>query len=413
MSRTVLERDMKAETTLQDATAARSVLHIGKFYPPHPGGMESHLKTLCGALSRHIDVQALVHAEGLRRVETADGKVRVTKVGNWLNFVSAPLSPGLVDELRRSHHDLIHVHWPNPAAALAYLITEPKRPLIITWHSDVVRQRHMSRMFEPLLQRFVQRSSAIIVSSARYADNSPTLRRHPSKLRIIPFGIDPNLSSCDSSQVSDIRERYGNKIILTVGRLVYYKGLQHLIRAMREVPDTTLVIVGSGPLRGVLEELAFFCGVRQRVVFASNVDHVAPYYQACDIFVLASIARSEAFGLVQLEAMMAGKPVINTALDSGVPHVSMDGVTGITVPPGDPRSLAVAINRLLGDPDLCRHYGHAAQERVRQEFTLDLMVTRTLDVYREVFAAHPLPARADIRSEAFEKWRFASSVSMR
>lgn len=390
---------------------SRSVLHVGKFYPPHPGGMESHLKTLCKALSRHIDVQALVNADGMRRSEIADGKVRVIKVGNWLTFLRAPVSPSLVTELRRSRHDLVHIHWPNPAAALAYLVAEPKSPLVITWHSDVVRQRRTSRMFEPILQRFLRRCSAVIVSSTRYANSSTALREHASKIRTVPFGIDPASSKCELSLVNDIKARYGNKIVLTVGRLVYYKGLHHLIRAMRDIPDTTLVIVGSGPLRAALEELAFFSGVRQRVVFASNVEDVAPYYQACDVFVLASIARSEAFGLVQLEAMMAGKPVVNTALDSGVPHVSIDGVTGITVPPGNPRSLAAAITRLLGDPELCRQYGNAARERVRKEFSLELMVARTLDVYREVLTPRAMPSAANI--EALRTWGLSSSASGR
>jgi rhamnosyl/mannosyltransferase len=152
---------------------------------------------------------------------------------------------------------------------------------------------------------------------------------------------------------------------------------------MKDV-EGRLLIVGKGPLRGTLERLARNLGVSERVTFLTEVQDVRPYYHAADVFALSSIARSEAFGIVQLEAMACSKPVVNTKLDSGVPFVSPHGVTGLTVPPADAGALASAINTLLDDTALSARYGRAARLRVEQEFNLDLMTRRTLELYGEV-----------------------------
>ena len=182
-----------------------------------------------------------------------------------------------------------------------------------------------------------------------------------------------------------VRERFGERLVISVGRLVYYKGFDVLIRAMASVRGK-LVIVGDGPLRGELESLASELGVTGKVIFAGGINNagVTPYYHAADLFALASVARSEAFGIVQIEAMAAGLPVVNTGLDSGVPFVSLDGQTGLTVPPGDPQTLAVAINRLLDDDGLRKSLGEAGVRRARQEFGVGTMLNRTLELYENV-----------------------------
>jgi len=169
--------------------------------------------------------------------------------------------------------------------------------------------------------------------------------------------------------------------------MVYYKGFEYLIRAMASV-NGHLLLVGEGPLQAKLERQAFEAGVRDRITFLGRVsqDEVIGYYHAADVFVMPSIARSEAFGIAQLEAMACGKPVVNTRLLSGVPFVSLDGVTGTTVTPADAGELASAINRLLDDPGLREKYGAAAAQRARTEFSIETMVDRTLQLYREVIA---------------------------
>jgi glycosyltransferase involved in cell wall biosynthesis len=174
-------------------------------------------------------------------------------------------------------------------------------------------------------------------------------------------------------------------LVVSVGRLVYYKGLEYLIRAMADVRGK-LVIVGDGPLRGKLERLTAQLGLAEKVIFAGVIDNadLLSYYHAAALFVLASVARSEAFGLVQIEAMAAGLPVVNTSLDSGVPFVSVHEETGLTVPPAEPQALASAINRLLDDSNLRQRFSRAAVLRARREFGLDTMLERTLYLYRDL-----------------------------
>jgi rhamnosyl/mannosyltransferase len=173
---------------------------------------------------------------------------------------------------------------------------------------------------------------------------------------------------------------------LGVGRLVYYKGFEYLVRAMKEV-EGHLVIIGDGPLRGELERLAESLGVSGRVSILTDVNDTRPYYQSADVFVLPSIARSEAFGIVQLEAMACSVPVVNTSLDSGVTYVSQHGVTGLTVLPEDSTALGKAINRLLDDPVLRSKFGAAGRQRVEQVFSLEEMSRKTLEMYVDVLGA--------------------------
>jgi rhamnosyl/mannosyltransferase len=183
--------------------------------------------------------------------------------------------------------------------------------------------------------------------------------------------------------VRRIRERFGPRIVLTAGRLVYYKGFDHLVRAMAKV-DATLIIVGDGPNYSELQRLASVLGVQSRIVFVGRVEDMKAYYHAADVFVLPSVARSEAFGIVQLEAMACRTPVVNTRLATAVPGVSLDGVTGFTVPPADPDALANAINRLLSDSELRSRFADAARNRVETEFNAETMSEKLLNLYAEL-----------------------------
>jgi glycosyltransferase involved in cell wall biosynthesis len=363
------------------------VLHVGKFYPPHRGGMESHLETLCRELRAEVDVEVLVASDTRQTVrETVDG-VPVTRIGTVATFASASINPGMARAIRESAADVVHFHHPNPTGVLSYLASGRRGPLVVTYHSDIVRQRVLGAAFSPILHRFLRGAHAILASSPDYAASSPVLRKHPDRVRIIPFGIRAEeFETADPEAVEEIRARYGPGMVLGIGRLVYYKGFEYLVRAMVAV-EGQLVILGDGPLRGALESLAAELGMGERVAFPGPVRDLAPWYHAADVFALPAVARSEAFGIVQLEAMAAGTPVVNTRLHSGVPFVSRDGETGITVPPGDPDALAAALRRLLAEPDLRERFGAAARERVRREFSLHRMVASTLAVYRE--AASP------------------------
>lgn len=361
-----------------------SVLHVGKFYPPHPGGMETHLQALCGELKQSIKVEVIVANNSRVTVEERIDGVNVSRLGTLVNFGAAPVCPQMVKRVRDSRADIVHIHWPNPTAVLAYLASHHRGHLVFTYHSDIIRQKVMSKAFWPILRHALQRADAIIVASPDYVAASPVLQKFREKCRVIPFGIPlEDFDQADAIEVARIRKKYGRRIVLGVGRLVYYKGFEYLIRAMKQT-DAHLLIIGSGPLREELEREKRECGVSDRVTILSEIKDVAPYYHAAEVFALSSVARSEAFGIVQLEAMACSKPVVNTQLDSGVPFVSVNGVTGITVPPKDVEALSRALNTLLDDPALRERYGRAGRERIEQEFNLQVMTERTLQIYEEV-----------------------------
>ena len=369
-------------------TRTLSVLHLGKFYPPYRGGIESHLHALCRELTKSIAVSVIVANETRRLHESEVEGVRVRRLPRLLNLSATPVCPTIVGEIRRTEADLIHLHLPNPLAALAYLASGHKGRLVITWHSDIVRQKAIAKFLRPLDDAILGRASALIASSPDYVESSPILSRNRERCRVIPFGIDGDaFRPRDAETAAKIRRRYGPRIVLAVGRMVYYKGFEYLVRAMAAVRGH-LLLVGEGPLQRKLERQAFDAGAIDRITFLGRVsqDEMAGYYHAADVFVMPSIARSEAFGIAQLEAMACGKPVVNTWLRSGVPFVSRDGETGITVAPADADQLAAAINRLLDDPALRAQFGAAAERRARDQFSIAMMVERTLELYREVLA---------------------------
>lgn len=396
----ISHRELKSSEAAADRAAVRapytksktlSVLHLGKFYAPHKGGMETHLQALCEELSREIKVKIIVASDDRKTVEERLDGVEITRLGNLFNLSSAPVCSGMVRAIRRTRADIIHIHFPNPTAILAYLASRHTGRLVITWHSDIVRQKLMGQAFHLFLKRALDRCHAIIATSPNYIDSSAVLSAYRDRCHVIPLGISPEaFEKRDHSFIRRIREQYGERIIFSVGRLIYYKGFDVLIRAMREIPKAHLLIAGVGPLRDNLESLARKTGVENRVTFMGEVEDVAPFYQAADVFALPSVARSEAFGIVQLEAMACGTPIVNTALPSGVPFVSPDGVTGLTVPPSDAAALATAINRLLDNPSLRAGYGRRARLRVRQEFDVETMTRRTLQLYQRVLSQNTL-----------------------
>jgi rhamnosyl/mannosyltransferase len=346
--------------------------------------MESHLQVLCQELKKFVDVEVLVASDESKTVEEVIDGIKVTRLSTPLSFQAAPVCPQMMRKIRESRADVVHLHWPNPTAVLAYLASRHRGRLVFTYHSDIVRQKMLSRAFWPFLRQALKRADAVIVASPNYRDSSKVLAGFRERCRVIPFGISPDyFQQVDSEDVASLRRQYGARIILGVGRFVYYKGFEHLIRAMKGV-DGRLLLIGNGPLREKLAREALESGVSDKVTFLTDVKDVRPFYQAADVFVLPSIARSEAFGIVQLEAMACGKPVVNTSLDSGVTFVSPHGVSGLTVQPANPAALSEAINALLDNPALRDEYGRAGKRRIAEMFCVDVMARDTLRVYDEI-----------------------------
>jgi rhamnosyl/mannosyltransferase len=368
------------------------VLHLGKYYLPVTGGIENHVASLCDGLAAAHDVTALVFNRKLRTRRETMGCVRVVRAGSLGRVLSTEIAPSFFREfLRNRGADLVHLHMPNPVGELACLALPRATPLVVTYHSDVVRQRNAARLAGRLAHRVLQRADRAIVFTRRYMESSPVLSRYESKCAIIPHGIDPEeMAPTPSTEIESRRllERHGAGLVLFVGRLVYYKGLDVLLRAIARTPEAVLLIAGDGPLRGSLEALARTLGLGRRVVFLGSIPHqgkVAAMH-ASRLLVLPSTHRSEAFGLVQLEAMAARRPVICTGIDSGVPFVNQHGETGLVVPPGDEAALASAMRTLLDDEALCRRMGEAGWRRVTSIFSRDRMIRDCADLYDGLLA---------------------------
>jgi rhamnosyl/mannosyltransferase len=351
--------------------------------------MESHVHELVSELRDSVD-QSVVVASKTRQgsKETVDG-IPVTRLGALLDFFGAPVCPSMIRAIRAANADILHIHLPNPIAILAYLASGFEGKLIFTYHSDIVRQKLLGSAFSTILHRALDKSAAIIATSDNYLKTSSVLSAHLDRCHVIPLGIPLERFRYPDPHIVDwIRNQYGPSIVVALGRLVRYKGFDHLLRAMTKV-DGHLLLIGNGPLREELEALSRSLGIHDRVTILSGVADVVPYYHAADVFVLPSINRSEAFGLVQLEAMACGKPVINTALNSGVPFVSRHEETGLTVPPSDEDALAGAITKLLRDPELRAKLGAAAKVRAQTEFNVETMARRTLSLYESVLNGRP------------------------
>ncbi len=364
------------------------VLHIYKDYYPVLGGIENHLRLLAeGLAKRGLEVTVLVTNLTGQTTTLEMNKVRIIKAGRLTTLASTPLSLSLLLIVRRLKPDIAHLHFPYPWGELAHLWLGRARRTVITYHSDIVRQRSLLRFYQPFLWHLLAKADRIIASSDRYLKTSFYLNRYAEKSTVIPHGIDLKRFSSPPADAEAIRKRYGSPLLLFVGRLRYYKGLQYLLEAMPGI-EARLLIVGKGPMEKEWLNLATELGLSKRVTFMGEVpeEELPLYYHACDIFVLPASEQSEAFGIVQLEAMACGKPVVCTELGTGTSYVNIDGQTGLVVPPRDPAALAGAIERLLNDPGLREEMGQRAKERVEKEFSHERMIDTTLALYEEVLS---------------------------
>lgn len=352
------------------------------------GGIENTCYHLCSRLAPHVELTVLVsHTKPWTVEETVNG-VRVVRLARWGEVASAPISPGLFGRLRGAEADILHMHVPNPVAEVSYLAARPRGRLVVMYHSDIIRQRRLYQLYRPINDAFLERADVIISHAPQNVDYSPVISRFKDRARIIPTGVEPEefrLTPERRERVESLRERFGPRTVFFIGRHVYYKGIEYLIRAMEHV-DAHLIVGSEGPLRRKLEALTQTLGLARRVTFVGRIPHedLPCYYHASDVFCLPSVARSEGFGLVQLEAMVCGVPVVSTRLTTGVVYVNLDGMTGLTVPPEDSAALAEALNRLFSNETLRRRLGEQARERVLREFTHDIIARQTLDLYAEL-----------------------------
>jgi glycosyltransferase involved in cell wall biosynthesis len=359
------------------------IVHVYKDYPPVLGGIENHVKFLAeGQAARGHEVTALVtNPEGRRTAIVTEGGVRVVRAGRLATVASTPLTLALPWQLLRMQPEIVHLHYPYPVGESSQWLLRRGRGTVLTYHADIVRQKSILRFYQPLLVRVLGRADAIIIGSPPMRAGA-FLAPYGSKLRLIPYGIP---LSRFSGRPAETDKQVRAPRLLFVGRLRHYKGLDYLIRALPHI-EARLLVVGIGPMEAEWRALAEEQGVSEKVAWLGEVsdEDLPRLYRSADLFVLPASNASEAFGLVQVEAMAAGLPVVSTELGTGTSYVNRDGVTGLVVAPRDSAALAQAITTLLSDDGRRLAMGEAARARVAAEFDLDVMVERVLGVYGEI-----------------------------
>jgi rhamnosyl/mannosyltransferase len=317
----------------------------------------------------------------------------IFRAGSLSTIFATSIAPSFITKLisLKGDYDVLHVHFPNPMAALALYFIRPSNKIVVHWHSDIIRQRKIYTLFRPLEKWVLKRADKIIGTSEKYIYGSKALRNFLHKTTVVPLGISTDRFADNPVKDHALKTRFGTKkIVFSLGRLVYYKGFEQLVEAAKYLDDNTVVLIGGdGELRKKLEALIVQSRLENKVKLLGRIpdDEIASYYQACDVFCLPSTQRSEAFGVVQLEAMYFGKPIIATEIPgSGVSWVNQHNITGLNVPANNAYALSQAINNVLGNPQLATTFGINAKKRFHDVFTRTEMVHSIAEIYKRLLA---------------------------
>ncbi len=368
------------------------VLHAFKVYHPIEGGIQKSIRVLINGLKDQFDFEVLVcKKRGFGRSEKIDG-VTVTRSTTLFELFSMPIAPWFLFQFwhKARKADLVVNHHPFPLNDIAITIYFPRKTkLIVHWHSDIIEQKRLSQILEPFIHHSLKRADMIIVSSKAMIEHSGYLRQYANKCRVVSYGLNigyfSKLQEDEPNRITEIRQQYPGKIVLSVGRLVKYKGYKYLIDAAKSI-DATFLVIGNGPLRESLQLQIDKAGLSHRFLLLGQLDEQQKkiHYHACDVFVLSSISRNEAFGLSQLEAMACAKPVINTALESSVSSVARHLKEGLTVPPMNTKALQEALQTLLSNQEYAMQLGTAGKARVNNGFDEGSFSSSMHEIYDEL-----------------------------
>lgn len=392
------------------------VLQLGKFYPIR-GGVEKVMwdlslglgadgckcDMLCACLREDVvdfkDREMAVTDCGADVPKNAKYVLQLSEGGRLIcvpalkKVAATMISPAMVSALRHmlrhakkmgEPYDIVHVHHPDPMAALALFLSGYKGKVVLHWHSDIVKQKGLLKFYLPLQRWLVRRACKVVGTTPVYVKESPYLAKAQDKVTYLPIGVEGFTPTAKG--VEEIKNRYpGKHIVFGLGRLVPYKGFSYLVEAAQYLPDDYKVVIGGqGPLKGSLENLAMGRGVQGKVEFLGWVDdaRTADWFGACDVFALSSVMKTEAFAIVQIEAMSCGTPVVATKIPgSGVSWVNEHGTSGLNVPICDAKALAEAIVAVCENRE---KYGAAARDRFEKNFTLERMIERCKMIYESL-----------------------------
>lgn len=368
-----------------------SILQLGKFYPIK-GGVEKVAYDLMTGLSTNE-----IHCDMLCATVAGKGKTirlnpyaQLMECHSWGKAAATMIAPSMITTLRKvcPSYDIVHVHHPDPMAALALALSGYKGKVVLHWHSDIQKQKYLLKLYRPLQDWLLRRADLIVGTSPVYLDESPFLKKVQQKTVCLPIGVPPILPEPEA--VDKLRKQYGEKkIVFSLGRLVAYKGFTHLVEAARFLKDDYVILIGgTGALKQALSQQIKRLGLENKVVLLGRIpeNELPTYFGACKVFCLPSVQKTEAFGIVQIEAMSCGKPVVATRIpQSGVPWVNKHGVSGLNVMPGNAGELARAIQDIADNESVYDKYSTAAKNRYWDIFTNEHMIDKCKRIYNNLW----------------------------
>jgi len=367
------------------------VLHVYRtYYPDPPGGLQEAIRQIAFATKAHgFDSQIYTLSKKPVPIVCRRSEGVVIRSRSWIELASCDLGGvgafALFSKLAK-RADIIHYHFPWPFADLLHMLVRSTAPAVMTYHSDIIRQRWLGALYAPLMHHTLSKMAAVVATSPAYAQTSPILvdNKLKERVHIIPLGIDEHTYSQQADE--NILSRLGLKdkevFFLFIGVLRYYKGLLTLMHAATEV-GVNVVIAGTGPQANELNKWIADLKLKN-VLLAGRVSDAekTALLRRCHALVMPSHLRSEAFGMALVEAAMFGKPMISCEIGTGTSFVNINGQTGFVVPPENPRALAVAMNIMLSDKVLAREFGVAARIRYEKYFSGSSMGQAYADLYR-------------------------------
>lgn len=365
------------------------VLHFFKtYYPDTTGGIEQVMYQLCqGSRALGVDGQVLTLSPEPEPAQIQVADHSVTRVKENFNLASTGFSLPVFSAFKEmaAEADLVHFHFPWPWMDLVHFATRHGKPTVLSYHSDIIKQRTLLKLYAPLMNQMLKSMDRILVASPNYQRTSETLKPFADKTVVVPYGLDADAyPQVSAERMAFWRGQVPEKFFLFVGVLRYYKGLDSVLEAMKGV-DYPLLILGSGPQEQELKAQAERLQLRN-VRFLGRLDDEdkACLLQLCYALAFPSHLRSEAFGISLLEASMYGKPMVSCEIGTGTTYVNIHEQTGLAVPPADPLALREALRRLWENPEQARQFGAQAKNRFEQLFTAERMCASTVEVYREV-----------------------------
>lgn len=366
------------------------ILQLGKFFPIKGGVEKVEYDLMRGLAEQGVDCDMLCAAlKGKGDIICSGEHARLIYCHTWMEIAGTMIAPTMITTLWRicRKYDVIHVHHPDPMACMALFFSGYRGKVVLHWHSDIVRQKYLMGLYRPFQNWLIRRADLIVGTTPVYVEQSDDLKRAQHKITYLPIGTEEIVPDIEGAH--QLREKYSNhKIVFSLGRLVPYKGYHNLIEAAQYLSDDYVVVIGgTGPLRESLEQLIKERKLEKKVKLLGFVkdEEVAAYFTACDIFVLPSVQKTEAFGIVQIEAMSCGKPVVATKIPgSGTAWVNAHGISGLNVTPEKPKEIADAILTITKDRDAYEVYATGARQRFEKMFTKEKMVAGAMGIYERL-----------------------------